>query len=218
MTRHIHFVVGAAMLVGCGDSLGEVPQEVGGEVMKPYFPMDGDVRRGLYECDDPTIDYRIAGDLQPDTRADDLGNTLYTFIFSKDCASDQGECVEGEVLWTWEISASTSRGTFIHSLNGVDFAEPFQIATPRMTLKDTITTTIDGVGYESTYEAKETCPNKMNFSEDDQPECVRFSLSDGGSDELSMEMWVAPLYGLFSFQFEGEDLLWQLRRFDFEED
>ena len=84
-----------------------------------------------------------------------------------------------------------------------------ELASRQMSPKDSITTTVDGITYESTFEAFDTCENEWV---DDEWQCMRIVVSSDAEFAAPFEgtwNWASE-WGTSSFQPTDSSFAWKL--------
>lgn len=216
-------LVSLALLLGAC-----APQVVvsGDQIYKAY-PFDA-LREWTFQADDTTIPYRLeARQLEG---FEEIGDeAVYTLEFLYACFNDTGVCedaddngtedIEGEVAFTWRMSATRRAGVLFHAIDDTTFDPPVAIADGDMLVGDEVVTTSGGITYTATYEGEETCPAPGLWPEvETRPDCFKNVVDDGGVESpVGGTYWATTRVSLTAFQLD-EGPLWQARDFDVPED
>tara|TARA_B100000530_G_scaffold325914_1_gene264151 strand:+ start:71 stop:724 length:654 start_codon:yes stop_codon:yes gene_type:complete len=134
----------------------------------------------------------------------DTGSMLYMIKWSSD--KDDGVLVHGYYVEEPLAGQDDSDAT---TGEWVKFSSPVELASRQMSPKDSITTTVDGITYESTFEAFDTCENEWVGEE---WQCMRIVVSSDAEFAAPFEgtwNWASE-WGTSSFQPTDSSFAWKL--------
>lgn len=195
-----------------------------GERMHDAFPFNGQ-RVWTYLADDASVPYKLVATLQPDFRLENSDRTqIYTIEYVYDCVNLTGDCsdgdmdgtsdIEGEVAFQMELSADSGFGVLVWSYDGTAYDPPLKLADPTMKSGETATSSPNGTSVTSTFEGRTAC--EAPFWPTEPPECFEIAV-DAGSLPVSGTWWPTFQVGIVAFDIAGEDAVWRLREYSFED-
>ncbi|MCB9680280.1 MAG: hypothetical protein H6733_02310 [Alphaproteobacteria bacterium] len=232
MTQRSSRLARAALL---GLAVGAAGGCTGGQVqfdglrMYDVWPWGDALITATYRSSDTSLPYALRSEVSQDFETIDTDLRIYTITFYIQCFGNAGICLDededgkrdadGDVAFTWKMSADSRRGVNFHAADDTTYDPAVMLADSRMVEAESVTTESGGVTFVGTFEAEEVCPAEQFWPDASiRPDCYKFVLDDGGADSLvGGTYWATNQIGLVTFSRDVDDgETWALKSWDAE--
>lgn len=190
-----------------------------GFVMENFFPFDG-ARTWHYISEDVDLNYKIVATLDTSyEEAHDGATKIYTVNMISECIGMDPECVDGQDLGSYRMSADQTYGTLYWGYSTpeegvITFDPPIKITGRTMKVGDIETTTTtrngtDVLTFDVEMISQEHCDVEWTDSWDG---CLKLQISEDGDSAPAGTWWVITNYNIVAWTPapEEESFRWSL--------